>query len=90
MKNILKTAILALALTAFVSCSNPLDKVYNEETIMEDLQSIVARDKVSKQDLENLAYYVMLADYNEISLDGKTYRQLIEEANKFSEETKKQ
>ena len=85
MKNILKTTILAIALTAFVSCSDPLDKLYNEETIMEDLQSIVDRDKVSKQDLENLAYYVMAANFNEISLEGKTYRQLIEEANNFTE-----
>ena len=81
MKNILKTTLLALAIAAFASCSDPLDKVYDEETVMDDLQSIIARDKVSKEELENLAYYVMAANFNDINLAGKTYRQLIKEAN---------
>lgn len=86
MKTIIKTAVIALALTAFVSCSDPLDKVYNQATIEDDLQTIIAHDKVSKQELENLAYYVVFASINGTDLEGKTYRELITEANKAAEE----
>jgi len=79
MKKILKIALVGLLFT-LVSCENPLDRPYNPETYMEDLQVIVARDKASKSDMINLANFFFKGD----SLEGKTYRQLIKEANEFA------
>ena len=81
MKNILKTTILAFILAAFTSCSNPLDRVYNPNTIQEDLEVIVARDKIrTREDIELLLDYIQVMEALNINLEGKTYRQLLEEA----------
>ena len=85
MKNILKTVILAFALAAFTSCSNPLDREYNPDTLQEDLQVIVARDKIrSHEDIVLLSDYIQLSEVLNISLEGKTYRQLLEEARELN------
>ena len=87
MKNILKTTILALVLAAFTSCSDPLDRVYNEETIEEDLKALVSQDKIrTHEEMENLYDYIQLLKALDVSLDSVTYRQLLEEANEITEE----
>jgi hypothetical protein len=68
----------------FASCSNPLDRPYNEDTLMEDLEVIVARDKAYKPDMINLSEYLFKCKINGDSINGKTYGQLIKEANEYA------
>jgi hypothetical protein len=83
MKKLLLKLLFAVMLFSFASCSNPLDRVYNENTLSEDLEIIVARDKAYKADMENLAYYLTFMQISGDSLEGKTYRELIKSANEF-------
>ena len=76
--------IIAGTLLFLVSCSNPLDKPYSEETLLEDLKVIVARDKADKSDMINLAQYLFVSKLNGDSITG-TYRELIEKANESAE-----
>jgi len=86
MKNILKTTILTLTLAVFVSCHNPLDRVYSPETISDDLQVLVAQDKIrTREEMENLCDYIQISEALGVSLKGKTYRQLLEAANDLEE-----
>jgi len=77
--------IVAGMLIFLASCSNPLDRPYNEATLMEDLQVIIARDKASKSDMVNFAEYRFMRKLNGDSITG-TYRELIREANEFAKE----
>ena len=86
MKKIILKFITALLLITLVSCSDPLDKKYNENSLADDLQEIVARDKVNKTDMENLSVYIIRAKIMGETLDGKTYKELFEEANKYAAE----
>ena len=77
-------AFVALAIF-FSSCDGPLNRKYNEETLNDDLQTIIAQDKVDKKDLENLAFYLIKCNIEGIELEGKTYKELIKEANELAE-----
>ena len=79
--------ILAGMLLFLASCSSPLDRPYNEKTLMEDLQIIIARNNVNKTDMMNLAEYLSMQHKD--SIEGKTYRQLIQAANEFAREREK-
>ena len=43
------------------SCNNPLHRTYNPATYEEDIQAIRKSNKVSDEDLQTLAKYIMLA-----------------------------
>ena len=88
MKKVLKI-IVAGILIFLVSCGNPLDRPYNEATLMEDLQVIIARDNASKSDMMNLSEYLFNRRVSGDSITG-TYRQLIREANEFAKEKESQ
>ncbi len=73
---------------SFASCQNPLDRPYNPETQLEDLEVIIARDKADKTDMLHLRDYMIMCSITGESLEGKTYGQLIQEANDYAEQAK--
>jgi len=77
--------IFAGILLFLASCSSPLDRPYNEETLLEDLKVIIARDKANKSDMVNLAEYLFNRKLNGDSITG-TYRELIRKANESARE----
>ena len=72
--------IFAGTLLFLVSCSSPLDRPYNEETLMEDLKVIIARNKANKSDMMHLAEYLFNRKLSGDSIT-ETYRELIRKAN---------
>ncbi len=84
MKKTIIKGIIAATLLVFVACSNPLDRPYNEETLQEDIEVLVARDKVYKDDLMNLSSYIIKCKITGEPLEGKTYRELIKEADEYA------
>ena len=86
MKKYILSLFILLSVLGFSACTNPMDKVYQEETLMEDLEKIIARDKLNKQDMENFALYLIKCHIEGRDLEGKTYKELFEEANLFQED----
>ena len=91
MKNILLFALITLL---FTSCNNPLNKVYTEDGFMLDMVEI--REKSGEETVKKLTSYVMqqsiknaFSDDSESSLVGKTYEELLKEAENFEIEMKK-
>jgi hypothetical protein len=61
----------------FSSCNNPLHRTYNPATYEEDIQAIRKSNKVSDEDLQTLAKYIMLVKLSGNDVTGKSYGDLI-------------
>ena len=77
-----KRRIINLQLLLFIviilsSCNNPLHRTYNPATYEEDIQAIRKSNKVSDEDLQTLAKYIMLVKLSGNDVTGKSYDDLI-------------
>jgi hypothetical protein len=77
-----KRRIINLQLLLFIviilsSCNNPLHRAYNPVTYEEDIQAIRESNKVTDEDLQILAKYIMLARLSGNDITGKSYDDLI-------------
>lgn len=75
-----------LALTIF-SCSNPLDKEYNEETVEKDFKRIVELGKIDSTDEKVMSEFMIkngLINPSVMEL-GASYRDILEQAKKTKE-----
>lgn len=83
----MKNIIVLLALTAFLtSCSTPLDKKYNEDTLAEDAKEIKESGNLDEGDTEVMAGWIVRAEIAGEDLEGKTYREILEEAKDYQKE----
>lgn len=89
-----KILLITLFTIFFTSCNNPMNKVYTEDGFMLDMVEI--REKSGEETSKKLTSYVMqqtmkdaFNDNSESSLVGKTYEQLLKEAEDFEVEMKK-
>jgi len=83
----MKNAILLLTMSLLmVACSGPLDKKYNENTFAVDGKEIKESGKISEEDVQVMAGWIVRAKLKGESLDGKTYREILEEAKDFQKE----
>lgn len=69
-----------------IACNNPLSKPYKEATVKEDLKEIIDSKKLSEDDAKMLLGYIMLAKLGNKNIEGKTYKELLEEAKKIKKE----
>lgn len=73
-----------LLLTALlISCGNPLDKKYTEATLEQDVKDLKESKKVSEEDLQLLAGWMIKAKLTGESLEGKTYDEIITSAKNY-------
>lgn len=91
MKKIILITIISIFLS---SCNNPMSKVYTEDGFMLDMVEI--RENKGEETVEKLTTYVLqqsfknaLDEESENSLVGKTYKELLKEAEDFEIELKK-
>ncbi len=75
-QNIL-TTLLAMAIFAFVSCNNPMDRTYSPQTYEEDMQEIQKSKKVSEVDLQLMAKYILVVKLSGNNISGKTYDDIL-------------
>lgn len=73
-----------LLLTAMlISCSNPLDKKYSEATLEQDAKELKESKKVSEEDYQLMAGWILKAKLTGESLEGKTYNEIITSAKNY-------
>ena len=82
-----RSLIIIIGIVAF-SCSSPLDKPYNKESIEDDM--IAIKKSVSEEDLATLAGYITLSSLGGKEILGKTYRDILNDAKEVQRELKKQ
>lgn len=75
-----KALYLTLLASVLFACSNPMNKEFNKDEWLIDMQTIRKEGKADTTQIELLAGYIMSSAFQEIPLDGKTYGQLLEEA----------
>ena len=87
-----KITILVITLFAF-ACSNPMSKVYTEESFMEDMKEV--RDAEGEETVAKISAYIMQQTFknsfdkdSENKLVGKTYAELVEQADNLKAELK--
>lgn len=80
MKNVI---YLIAALFLFVSCSSPMENKYSEETFEKDLKEIKEANALDSNEASLLVMYFMRAKFKGDNLDGKTYKQILEEAKEL-------
>ncbi|MDM1042148.1 MULTISPECIES: hypothetical protein [Empedobacter] len=78
-----------LFVALLVSCSNPLDKKYSETTLEQDAKAIKESKKLSDEDLQLLAGWIVKAKLTGESLESKTYDDILNEAKNYKLEQEK-
>tara|TARA_Y100000815_G_scaffold275497_2_gene314087 strand:+ start:5288 stop:5911 length:624 start_codon:yes stop_codon:yes gene_type:complete len=71
---------------ALTSCSSPLNKPYDEETIEEDTKAIKESGKLTEEDGQLMAGWIIKAKLSGEDLEGKTYSQILSEAKDYKKE----
>ncbi len=77
MKNAVFPMLVVVVLT-LTSFTDPLDKVYNENTLTADLREILAQDSPDSTAYKAISQYLLIMAFSEEQLVGKTYRELLE------------
>ena len=75
-----KVIYFILAASILFACSNPMNQEFNKEEWLIDMQKIRKEGKADTTQLELLAGYIMSSAFQEIPLEGKTYGELLAEA----------
>ncbi|MFC0344034.1 hypothetical protein [Epilithonimonas hispanica] len=82
----MKKILLFITALILLSCSNPMNKPYNEETLQTDLKEIVEKKKMSEEDSKTFAGWLILAKLGDKNLKGKTYQEILDEAKNYKKE----
>jgi len=75
---IIHGVLLIIITVVFGSCNSPLHRAYSPATYEEDMKALRSSNKVSDEDLQTLAKYVMLARLSGHDLTGQTYEDMID------------
>jgi len=79
--------VLTLSLIGIlISCSGPLDKNYNEETLEEDAKEIKKAGDLTEEEAQMMAGWIIRAKMKDKKLEGKTYSEILEEAKDYKKE----
>jgi len=76
MKIILYTSLLLAVILS--SCHSPLGRVYNAKTFEQDLRLIKESNKVSDEDIELMAKFILVTKLSGNDLQGQTYSSILE------------
>jgi hypothetical protein len=81
-----RSLLFLIFITVLASCSGPLDKKYNEETLAEDGKEIKESGKLSEDDTKLMAGWIVKAKLKGENLEGKTYADILNEAKDYKKE----
>ncbi len=85
MKKALTTLVFA-TIIALTSCNNPLNKKYSDKTFEQDAKEIGDSKKLSPNEAEMLAGYIMLSKLGGKDIEGKTYGEILQAAKDYKSE----
>ncbi|MDL5514823.1 hypothetical protein QSE00_23640 [Arenibacter sp. M-2] len=86
----MKKVLLFLSLIGIMtSCSGPLDKKYNEDTLKEDAKAIKEAGDLSDEDAEIMAGWIVRAKLKDENLEGRTFDEILVEAKDYKKEQEK-
>lgn len=85
-QKVMKKLLLPFLLLAVVSCSNPMNKKYDEKTLEADMKEIKEKNKLSEEDTKTFAGWLLLSKLANKDLTGKTYQQILDEAKNYKKE----
>jgi len=83
MKKIIYLSLLAISI---VSCSNPMNREYNKETVKEDFKAITQEDAATEEEMQVITGWLMRSELSNESVEGKTYAEILDKANDFKRE----
>lgn len=75
-----------LAVFTLISCSNPLNRKYDESKFEEDAKEIKESGKLNEEEAKMMAAWIVISKMQGKSLDGKTYNDILEEAKDFKKQ----
>jgi hypothetical protein len=81
-----KICLILLITSMLISCSGPLDKKYNEDTLAEDAKELKESGKLSDEDAAIMAGWIFRAKLKDESLEGITYGEILAKAKDYKEE----
>ncbi|WP_333661092.1 FxLYD domain-containing protein [Chishuiella changwenlii] len=85
----IKKITLFIFTAILVSCSNPLNNKYSETNLEKDAKEIKESKKLSDDELQLLAGWIVKAKLTGESLDDKTYNDILTEAKNYKAEQEK-
>ena len=68
---------MALISSVFISCSNPLEHKFNQDSLEQDILNL--KDVISNDELKELVEYIGLSMSLGAEINGKTYNELLNE-----------
>ena len=77
--------LLLFFLIIICSCNNPLHRTYSPSTYEEDMQAIRKSNKVSDEDLQSLASFIVLAKLSGNDITGKSYDDILDKIKSFQQ-----
>ena len=77
--------LLLFLLFILCSCNNPLHRTYSPSTYEEDMQAIRKSNKISDEDLQNLARFIVLANLSGNDITGKSYDDILDKIKSFQQ-----
>ncbi|MFC6999555.1 hypothetical protein [Rufibacter roseus] len=87
----MKQYLLIIALLIFfTSCNSPLDKKYNKATMAQDLDEIKKSEKLDSSEMMILGFSFVASELGNTNLEGKTYKQILEEGKQAQKELESQ
>lgn len=81
-----KLSLVIIFLFILQSCSSPLDKKYSKTSLSEDAKEIKDKAGLSEEELQIMAGWIAKAELTGESLEGKTYHEILAEANDFEKQ----
>lgn len=85
---LLRTLAILMSLCLISSCSNPLNRKYSDKTLEEDAKAIKESKKISNEDAELLATYIMRAKLTNEHIEGMTYTDMLKKAKDIKADQK--
>jgi len=81
-----KLSLLLVLVSITISCSSPLDKLYNERTVEQDAKEIKESGKLSDEDAKLLIGWILKSKLSGKEIEGKSYSEIIKDAKNFKKE----
>ncbi len=83
----MKKTLLILSFISFlISCSGPLDKKYNEDTLASDAKEIREDGKLTDEEVQIMAGWIIRAKMTNENLEGQTYAEILNEAKDYKKQ----
>ncbi len=75
--------LLAISIFIFASCKSPINRTYRPQTYEEDMLEIQKSNKISNEDLQLIAKYILLAKLSGNDITGKSYDDILDRIKSF-------